>query len=104
MSKKLLSEAEFRKFAKLANLETLAEKKIDEIYAADEEPVEEEVSFDDEETLEEEEELETEEMDLDADLGGMEEEPPVAWREDLADQVRPNLIAMLEVAANWRPV
>ena len=34
----------------------------------------------------------------------MEEEPPVAWREDLADQVRPNLIAMLEVAANWRPV
>ena len=34
----------------------------------------------------------------------MEEEPPVAWREDLADQVRPNLIAMLEVAANWQPV
>ena len=62
MSKKLLSEAEFRKFAKLANLSTLAEKKIEEIYTeaeeSVEEPVEEEVSFDDEETLEEEEELE----------------------------------------------
>ena len=115
MSKKLLSEAEFRKFAKLANLETLAEKKIDEIYAADEEPVEEEVSFDDEETLEEEEELETEEMDLDADLGGMEEEPPVddvpepvddldaggevmLWTED-AQSVAAALPAMEKIAA-----
>jgi hypothetical protein len=76
MSKKLLSEAEFRKFAKLANLSTLAEKKIDEIYTADEEPVEEEVSFDDEETLEEEEELETEDMDMDVPMGDMGDEMP----------------------------
>ena len=33
----------------------------------------------------------------------MEEEPAVTWREDFAEQVRPKLIAMLEVAANWRP-
>ena len=85
MSKKLLSEAEFRKFAKLANLSTLAEKKIEEIYTeaeeSVEEPVEEEVSFDDEETLEEEEELETEEMDMDAemgDMGGMDDAPEPA--------------------------
>ena len=43
MSKKLLSEAEFRKFAKLANLSTLAEKKIEEIYTEAEESVEEPV-------------------------------------------------------------
>ena len=78
MSKKLLSEAEFRKFAKLANLSTLAEKKIEEIYTEEDEPVEEEVSFDDEETLEEEEELETEDMEMDAELGGLDDEPAMA--------------------------
>ena len=73
MSKKLLSEAEFRKFAKLANLESLAEKKIDEIYSLDEEPVEEEVSFDEDDTLEEEEEG----MGMeDEPMPGMEDEPP----------------------------
>ena len=33
----------------------------------------------------------------------MDEEPAFAWREDLANQVKPSLIRMLEVAADWRP-
>jgi len=33
----------------------------------------------------------------------MDEEPAFGWREDLADQVRPSLRAMMEVAVGWRP-
>ena len=33
----------------------------------------------------------------------MDEEPTVAWREDFANEVRPSLIGMLEVAADWQP-
>lgn len=33
----------------------------------------------------------------------MDEEPAIAWREDFANQVRPSLMSMLKVAADWRP-
>jgi len=33
----------------------------------------------------------------------MDEKPSFKWREDLAEQVRPSLKHMMEVAVNWRP-